>query len=661
MKKLLSLLLVLMFVLGCTVNASATELTEYRTYITTAGEMETWCIQKSQNAADISYLSNCFDGLLTNDSHGNLIGNVAYDWFSTDNGDGTETWTFKLNEGVTWSNQAGEVVADCIAEDWLWGMEWTLNYYKNEANNISMLSTMIAGAEDYYIYTKGYTSESSPEAIARFEEVCTKYGLPTTPLTEEEVKALDLTIFSQIVGASAPDNYTLDIRLTGFYSYFPTVACYNCLYPISGKLLENIGVDGYYNVTPDTLWYNGPYICTMFIHGNEKIFTANPNYWNKDNVSTFDSVDIKVVESSDTAFQYFQTGEIDAITLSQSNLMSIYNNESNEFHDYIVETPRSSFSYSIRFNYNKNMEDGETPDTDWNTAIANENFRRALLYGVDYTAFLARQNGINPLKCQNLCYTSESVSTTSDGTDYTVLVQKELGMEYGDMSSYVRYDAEAGQTYKQAAIEELTAAGITLPVQMDYYISGSNQTSMDSAVVLKQNIADYLGEDLVVLNICTYISSFTQEVRNARKHAISISGWSADFGDPVNFLGQEVLDDDNAFYAVYYENINDITDPALRAIYEEFSTMVAEADAITNDNDARLAAFAKAEAFMIEHALTVPVYVPINWQITAVNDYSKIRSAYGIQSSRWVNWETQYELYTTDEYVAIADAYNNAQ
>ena len=40
------------------------------------------------------------------------------------------------------------------------------------------------------------------------------------------------------------------------------------------------------------------------------------------------------------------------------------------------------------------------------------------------------------------------------------------------------------------------------------------------------------------------------EYANFRQlHSILQNGWGADFGDPVNFLGQEVLSDDNAYYA----------------------------------------------------------------------------------------------------------------
>ncbi len=650
MKKLLSLVLVLMLALGCMATANATEITDYRTYIT--AEMETWCIQNTQNANELTPLSNCIDGLLTNDNHGNLIPNIAHTWGSEDGG---QTWKFELVEGVQWVNQAGEVQAETIAEDWQWGMEWTLNYHKNEAINTSMLTSMVAGAMDYYTYTAGYDPEDA-DAKAAFEAVCEKYGIDKTPLTEEECEALDLTIFKQMVKCEAPDNYTVIITLIDKFAYFETLACYNCLYPISGKLLEQIGVEGYFGVTPETMWYNGPYICTQFVHGNEKVFTPNPTYWNAENTKVFNSVTYKMVESSDTAFQYFQTGELDAISLSQSNLMSIYNNPDNEWHDYIVEGRPSKFTFSLFLNYDKNMEDGVTPDVNWNTAAANANFRKAIMYGWNPVPYLERTNAINPYSCQNYCFTGPAVSSNSAGVDYNDLVMEKLG--YGiEVDSISRYQPELAAEYKAKAIEELTAQGVTFPVEIDWYINGSNQTQLDTATVWKQSLEDDLGSDFITMNICTYISSSTQEVYQPRKHSFYVSGWGADYGDPSNFLDQITYGEPNAIYSMEGNYINGTTDPELIKVAQTFTDMVVAARAITDDKDARLDAFAEAEAYMINEAMIIPLYKSISWSITGVNMYSQIYVAYGIQSGRWVNWDTKYELYTTEEYKQFAADY----
>ena len=623
MKKYLSFVLALVLVLtSIAFTASADEIKDLRAYETTNREMETWCYHYSQAAVDLNVLSNFYDHLLTNDANGALVPCVAKEWSSPDGG---QTWIFKLNEGVTWVDYQGNYKADCTAQDWITGLEWVLNYGKNQAANTSMPIEMIKGAGDYYAYTK--------------------------ELGEEEAKKLGTEKFLEMVGLEAPDDYTLIYHCVDKLSYFPSVACYNCLAPLSAKLIEEIGVDGYFGADYTTMWYNGPYTCSEYIYQNEKVLSKNEAYWNKDNVKLFDTVTIKMVESADVAFQCFSAGDLDYIDLIQANLSTIYNNEGNEFHDNLVEARPTKYSYQMHFCWDKKNEDGSA-DTNWNTAIANENFRLALYYGLDITDYLARTNFIHPLSCQNFCYTANAVSVNSEGKDYTQMVRDELGLQY-DSEKFARVDTAKAAEYKAKAIEELTAAGVELPVKMTHYIMGSSQTAKDSADTLAQIISDCLGDDLVVLEIRTYVSKLNTEVRDPQLASIYINGWGADFGDPVNFLGQETYDDDNAYYSKAYSKINNATDEKLIATYKKFTELVNTAKAITDDLDARYAAFAKAEAFWIQHALTIPWSYEVTWKVTSINEYSKIYTAYGNQSERYVNWETNSDLYTTEDYEAF--------
>lgn len=623
MKKYLSFVLALVLVLtSIAFTASADEIKDLRAYETIAREMETWCYHYSQAAVDLNVLSNFYDHLLTNDANGALVPCVAKEWSSPDGG---QTWIFKLNEGVTWVDYQGNYKADCTAQDWVTGLEWVLNYGKNQAANTSMPIEMIKGAGEYYEYTKS--------------------------LGEEEAKKLGTEKFLEMVGLEAPDDYTLIYHCVDKLSYFPSVACYNCLAPLSAKLIEEIGVDGYFGADYTTMWYNGPYTCSEYIYQNEKVLSKNEAYWNKDNVKLFDTVTIKMVESADVAFQWFSAGDLDYIDLNQANLSTIYNNEGNEFHGNLVEARPTKYSYQMHFCWDKKNEDGSA-DTNWNTAIANENFRLALYYGLDITDYLARTNFIHPLSCQNYCYTANAVSVNSEGKDYTQMVRDELGLQY-DSEKFARVDTAKAAEYKAKAIEELTAAGVELPVKMTHYIMGSNQTAKDSADTLAQIISDCLGDDLVVLEIRTYVSKLNTEVRDPQLASIYINGWGADFADPVNFLGQETYGDDNAYYSKAYSKINNATDEKLIATYKEFTDMVNTAKAITDDLDARYAAFAKAEAFWIQHALTIPWSYEVTWKVTSINEYSKIYTAYGNQSERYVNWETNSDLYTTEDYEAF--------
>ena len=612
------------------------ELKNLNTYETKARELETWNIHYSQAAADLNVLCNLIDGLLTNDNHGNLKANAAKSYESPDGG---KTWVFTLNDGMTWFNKDGEEQADVLASDWATGLEWVLNYAKNDSYNVSMPAEMIAGANDYYEYTMKLTETEGADAAKA--------------LTAEEGSK-----FAEMVGIEVDDEAgTITYTLVDALPYFPSVATYNCLYPLSADLIEELGVDGYRDVTWENMWYSGAYTVTYFVSQNQKVLTKSPNYWNDANCKRFDTVTVKMVDSASVAFQLFKNGEIDHVSLDQATLQGIYNGTSDaELKANLVESRPTKYSYQMHLVYSKNLEDGETPDDNWNKAVANENFRKSLYYGLDLTPYFARTNAINPLSCQNFVYTGNGVAFTSDGTDYTSLVLKELGMQY-DSSKYTRVDAAKAAEFKAKAIEELTAKGVTFPVTIDYYISGSSDVAAQTAKVLEQVFADGLGSDYVVLKTNTYVSSLANEVRKPRKASFFINGWGADFADPINFLGQETYNDEQAYYSNAYSNCNDNDDPDLIAAYQEFTDLVVKAKAITNDMDARYAAFAKAEACFLEHALVIPCSYEVGWELTKINNYSKVYSMYGMQAYRYVDWETSTVPYTTEQMDAFAAAY----
>ena len=255
------------------------------------------------------------------------------------------------------------------------------------------------------------------------------------------------------------------------------------------------------------------------------------------------------------------------------------------------------------------------------------------------------------MSCENNVYTMDGFCYTSDGTDYTELVKKELGLAEENGKTPVRLDRTKADEYKQKAIEELTAQGVTFPVEVDYYIASSNQTALDTATVLKQVFEDSLGEDFVTLNIDTYVSSVRKEVYEPQLQSIAITGWIPDYGDPQNYMSQETYGNDNAYYTILVSNANDLEDneqnKAILDLYKEFTALVEAADAIS-EKDARYAAYAKAEAFLLNHAMNIPVYHDIGWVLTKINPYSQMNAVYGIQNWKIKNWETNVDGYSTE-------------
>ena len=589
-------------------------------------ELETFNILYSQRLEDTENLTNLVDGLLESDTKGELVPCIAEEWGTEDGG---LTWTFKLREGVKWVDMNGQEKADCNAQDFATGLEWVLNFYKNDSSNTTMPIEMIKGASEYYEYTK--------------------------TLSEEEAKALTAgegSKFREMVGLETPDDYTVVYHCVTEKPYFDSLASYVCLYPMSQAMVDELGgPDAVRSMNNENMWYNGCYTMTSYIQGNEKIFTKNPMYWDTE-AKLFDTVTVKMVESNDVAFQLYQTGDVDYVQLGEAQVNTIAKDANNEYHDYLVPDVPSHFSYQMQFNYNKNKEDG-TPDTNWNTAIANEAFRLSWYYGLDFTNYWKRVNAINPMSCENNFYTMKGLVYTSDGTDYTDLVRKEVGMTDENGTTPIRLDAEKAEQYKQQAIEELTAQGVTFPVEADFYISASSQTALDSANVLAQVFSDCLGDDYVKLNIKTYIQSSRNEVSVPHLHSFMINGWGADYGDPQNYLGQMTYGEDNAYYSQEYNYINEVEETeatkALIDTYKEFTTLVNEANAITDDLDARYAAYAKAEAYMLQHAIVLPCYYQIGWCLSRVDNDTKMQPMFGSVGDKMKNWGSNADGYTSEE------------
>ena len=589
-------------------------------------ELETFNILYTQRAEDGENLTSLVDGLLESNPKGELVPCIAEEWGTEDGG---LTWTFKLREGVKWVDMNGQEKADCNAQDFATGLEWVLNFYKNDSSNTTMPIEMIKGASEYYEYTK--------------------------TLSEEEAKALTAgegSKFREMVGLETPDDYTVIYHCITEKPYFDSLASYVALYPMAQGMVDELGgADAVRSMNNETMWYNGCYTMTSYIQGNEKIFTKNPMYWDTE-AKLFDTVTVKMVESNDVAFQLYQTGDVDYVQLGEAQVNTIAKDANNEFHDYLVPDVPSHFSYQMQFNYNKNKEDG-TPDTNWNTAIANEAFRLSWYYGIDFTNYWKRVNAINPMSCENNFYTMKGLVYTSDGTDYTDLVRAELGLGEENGQTPVRLDAEKAEQYKQQAIEELTAQGVTFPVEVDYYIQASSQTALDSANVVAQMFSDCLGDDYVKLNIKTYIQSVRNEVIIPHLHSITNNGWGADYADPQNYLGQMTYGEDNAYYSDQYSYINEVEETeatkALLDTYKEFTKMVDEANAITDDLDARYAAYAKAEAYMLQHAIVIPCNYQIGWSLSKVDNDTKMNAMYGSVNDKMKNWASNADGYTSEE------------
>ena len=622
-------------------TTGATPLKEFISFESGNRELESWNMLYTQKAEDANVVTNLWDGLLSFDCYGKVVPAIASSW--EHNADST-VWTFHLRDDVDWVDANGEVKDHLTSKDFLVGFEWVMNAYKNEANNTSMPNDTVVGAADYYEQTKAA-------------------GDAAADMTYEDMLAAG-------VGIEAPDDYTLVFTCKDPCPYFDTVAAYNSFYPVAPALLDELGIEGFRGCDNTTMWYNGPYVVEEYIQGNTKSYIPNPSYYDAANVSRFERLTITMISDGTISLQLYENRELDEVDLGESSIATIQADPSNVFNQQMCEKRPKKFSYCFIFNYDKRKTDG-TADENWNKAIANKAFRQCFSKGLELSKFYARYNPINPLKCENDFFTMSGLCYTTDGTDYTSLVAQELGLdgEKYDGKTMKRLRANNGDItdLKKQAMDELSAIGVTFPVHCSYYILAGSTTALDSATVLKQCFTDSFGDDFIVLDIETFVSSTMKEVVAPKLQSFVHMGWGADFGDPINFLAQIIVHDDNAYYSCNMTNIEGIAENGaadyqkdLVAAYEQFTDLVNEGRVIVNDTDARYAAFAKAEAYFLEENLIFPTVYDVTWCLTHANEYSKINAMYGPCNYKAVNWETSEEAYTTEQYEEFAAAFDAA-
>ena len=628
------------------------------------GDSTTYTVLYARQPASLNYLicsadpdlyhgTHCVDTLVEYDSRGKIREGLATSWeWNAD----TLTWTFHLRD-ENWVDYTGAVLGPVTAQDFVDALAYLLDpdYASGTA---SLVTPYVAGAEDYYNYCV-WRNNANNGTVA---EDGTRYaidaaGTVTLTAADGSTTTCPAVDFSS-VGVCAVDEHTLTYTLNYDFPGFLSLLNYAPFEPAYGPMLAELGDQ--FCTSAETACSCGAFYLAEYTPLESWVMKKNPENYDKDSVYIDTIRYIYNQEALISGPEMVRRGEIDQATISSDILDSWLADDTTK--DMVsMERPETGKSYFYFFNFlpyahqfpnwNTTGVDAQYQPDNWAKAVNSTNFRKAFLYAINPAVTLAvtAPEGYENYKLHTI--TPPSFCADSKGVDYT---------ECGALAKVTDHFNEAtAKQYRDAAVQELTAAGATFPIKVQYPYNPAVVDWDKQCQVFKQQVEGVLndGFDFVEIIITQGPSdNFLNAVRRAGAYEFMSYYWGADYSDPETevYPFYQEAGDRGTCYAFLRTGVEDGIITGETADYVmTYMDMVEKAKAITADLDARYAAFADAEAYLIENALVIPLSLPVPPYIaTRLNLWEGQYAPTGFSTNRLKG------IHILDHYVSM-DEYNH--
>ena len=597
---------------------------DVKTYSSTFGaDPTTFNYLLDYSGDNTAVVTNLVDGLLENDNYGNLIPALAEDWSVSKDG---LTYTYKLRQDAKWFTADGEKYAPIKAQDFVTGIKYAAD---NKSQALDLIQNSIKGLDDYVTGAN--------------------------------------TDFSN-VGVKAVDDYTVQYTLTRPEPFWNSKTTNSILFPVNEEFLTSKGKE-FGELKPDSILYNGPYLLKDFTSKSSLEYMKNPHYYDQEKV-TIERVKLAYVDGSDQdmTIRNFESGAYSSA--------GVYPNSSNfaktkeKYKDNIVYSLQDATSWYYNFNVNRQTYNHTAKTSDeqkqaTQAAILNKNFRQAINFAIDRTAYSAQSNGEeaakNTLRNTLVPPTFVQVGDKTFGeTVSSKLVN--YGTQWSNMNLEDAQDGyfnkEKAQAQFAEAKKELEAQGVTFPIHLDLPVDQVNKTLLPKIHSLKQSVESTLGAENVVIDV---VQISTEDYANATFQApttadhdydLNLDGWSADYQDPSTYLNPFNAEDGFYLKILGLDPSKD-TDKITSIGLDQYTQKLKAADAENTDVAKRYENYADAQAWLIDSSLLLPVNSNGGGaSVTRVTPFTRAYSLVGIKGtgSNYKYMKLQTEVVTTAQF-----------
>ena len=553
-------------------------------------------------ADNTAVITNLVDGLLENDSYGNLVPALAEDWSVSSDG---LTYTYKLRKDAKWYTADGEEYASVKAQDFVTGIKYAAD---NKGQAMDLIQNSIKGLNDY---VTGVTNDFST------------------------------------VGVKALDDYTVEYTLTRPEPYWNSKTTNSILFPVNEEFLKSKDKD-FGTLTPDSILYNGPYLLKDFTSKSSIEYVKNPHYYDHDKV-TIEKVKLAYFDGSDQemTIRNFESGAY--------SIAGVYPNSSNyaktkeKYQDNIVYSLQDKTSWYFNFNVNRKTYNHTAKTTDEQkksaqTAILNKNFRQAINFGIDRTAYSAQSNGEEAAsKTLRNTLVPPTFVQVGDKTFGEVTASKlvNYGTEWSGINLADAQDAYFNKEKAQAkfaeAKKELEAQGVTFPIHLDVPVDQTNKNAVSGMNSVKQTLETVLGSDNIVIDVQQLSTddfgnvAFLAPNPAARDYDLNFDGWVGDYQDPSTYL--DPFNAETGFYLKIFGLDAKEDQELIKSLgLDTYTQLLKEADAENKDVTKRYEKYAEAQAWMIDNSLVMSAMSNGGTaSVTKVTPFTRAYSLVGIK------------------------------
>lgn len=359
------------------------------------------------------------------------------------------------------------------------------------------------------------------------------------------------------LGVKALDDQTLEIQLVANVPYFKGLLTTPTFFPQNQKYVAEKG--NRYSTTSESMIYNGPFTLTEWDGtGLTWVYKKNQMYWDKETVK-LDTINVDVVKENSARINLFDSDATD-ITTIDGDYLANYQEDTN-----LKSIPESSVFY---FQFNQEKAGNKTP-------LANQNIRKALALSYDKKAYVDTVLQNDSIVANGLI--PAGLVKSPDG-------KIDFRKSSGDLQTFNKKEAQAA--WKQG-LKELGVETLTIEL-----LSGDTDSAKKSSEFMQgQWESNLTGLKVSLKNVPFKVRL---ELDSKQDYDIQLSGWSADYSDPMAYL--DIFQTGKSYNTTSYSN-------------KEYDALV---DAIGSTDlaqlDKRWSDMEEAEKILLDDYNIAPIY-----------------------------------------------------